>query len=188
MVLYKEVENGGEKKALTVNHMRKIQNLVTRFNRVTIKKQLYRIYTVVVAVPIILIGSFLLMYTHHMMGNYYKDLLKSDNDRVRNIMFDITREVYGISRDISFDAGVRNILSEEFESRQEYMRAVDRNEVLNRYAKNYAQISAIDIYTDNPYLSKYKQFICVDEETEKTVLIGAVGNGIHRVGEKALAE
>lgn len=153
---------------MTVNHMRKIQNLVTRFNRVTIKKQLYRIYTVVVAVPIILIGSFLLMYTHHMMGNYYKDLLKSDNDRVRNIMFDITREVYGISRDISFDAGVRNILSEEFESRQEYMRAVDRNEVLNRYAKNYAQISAIDIYTDNPYLSKYKQFICVDEETEKT--------------------
>ena len=139
-----------------------------RFNRVTIRKQLYRIYTVVVAVPILLIGSFLLMYTHHMMGNYYEDLLKSDNDRVRNILFDITREVYDISKDISFDAGVRAILSGEFESRQEYMRAVDRNEVLSRYAKTYAQISAIEIYTDNPCLSDYKQFICLDEETMQT--------------------
>lgn len=147
--------------------MKKMQSIAKNFSRVAIRKQLYRMYTVVVVVPILLIGSFLLMYTHHMMENYYEDLLKSDNDRVRNIMFDITREVYGISRDISFDAGVRNILSEEFGSRQEYMRAVDRNEVLNRYAKTYAQISAIEIYTDNPYLSKYKQFICVDGETEK---------------------
>ena len=110
-----------------VKDMGRIQNLITGFNRVPIKRQLYRIYTVVVVVPILLIGSFLLMYTHHIMENYYTDLLKADNDRVRNILFDITREIYGISRDISYDAGVRTILAEEFENRQEYMRAVDRD-------------------------------------------------------------
>ncbi|MDE5940395.1 MAG: sensor histidine kinase [Lachnospiraceae bacterium] len=148
--------------------MSRIQKLAMRFNRIPIRKQLYRIYTVVVVVPILLIGSFLLMYTHHMMENYYTDLLEADNYRVRNILFDITREVYGISRDISFDDGVRTILSGEFGSRQEYMRAVDRNEVLSRYASTYAEVSKIEIYTDNPSLSDYKQFVRIDENIEET--------------------
>ncbi|MDE7359420.1 MAG: sensor histidine kinase, partial [Lachnospiraceae bacterium] len=146
--------------------MNGILKLAMRFNRIPIKKQLYRIYTVVVVVPILLIGSFLLMYTYHMMGNYYTDLLEAENYRVRNILFDITREVYGISKDISFDDGVRTILAGEFENRQEYMRAVDRSEVLSRYASTYAEVSKIEIYTDNPSLSDYKQFVRVDGETE----------------------
>ena len=149
--------------------MRGIQKIVTRFNRVPIKKQLYRIYTAVVVVPILLIGSFLLMYTYHMMQNYYTDLLKADNYRVRNIFFDITREVYEISRDISFDDGVRTILADDFGGRQEYMRAVDSNEVLSRYASTYAEVSKIEIYTDNPSLSDYKQFVHVDESVRGTV-------------------
>lgn len=143
--------------------------MAQNFNRMPIKKQLYRIYTVVVVVPILLIGSFLLTYTHHMMENYYTDLLKADNYRVRNILFDITREIYEISRDISYDGGVRTILAGEFADRQEYMRAVDRNEVLNRYAKTYAEVSKIEIYTDNPSLSDYKQFVRMDEDVKETV-------------------
>lgn len=143
--------------------------MAQNFNRMPIKRQLYRIYTVVVVVPILLIGSFLLTYTHHMMENYYTDLLKADNYRVRNIFFDITREIYGISRDISYDDGVRTILAGEFADRQEYMRAVDRNEVLNRYANTYAEVSKIEIYTDNPSLSDYKQFVRMDEDVKETV-------------------
>ena len=146
-----------------------IQKLIARLNRLTIRRQLYRIYTVVVVVPILLIGSFLLMYTYHMMQNYYTDLLKADNYRVRNIFFDITREVYEISRDISFDSGVRIILADDFEGRQEYMRAVDSNEVLSRYASTYAEVSKIEIYTDNPSLSDYKQFVQMDESVKGTV-------------------
>lgn len=55
-----------------------------------------------------------------LMQNYYMDLLESDNYRVRNLLFDVTREVYGISRDISFDDGVRTILAGDFESRQAF--------------------------------------------------------------------
>lgn len=143
--------------------------MAQNFSRLTIKRQLYRIYTVVVVVPILLIGGFLLLYTNYLMQNYYTDLLKSDNYRVRNLLFDITREVYGISRDISFDDGVRTILSGEFDSRQEYMRTVDRNEVLNRYAKTYAEVSAIDIYTDNPCISNYKQFKQMDDDIRETL-------------------
>ena len=137
----------------------------TFFHNATIKRQLYTIYTAVVVVPILLLGVFLMMYTRHMMINYYLDLLKSDNYRVRTVLFDITMEVYGISKDISFDDGVRTILAEEFDRRQEYINAVDRNAVLSQYAETYAEVSKIEIYTDNPYLTDYKLFKRTSEET-----------------------
>lgn len=148
--------------------MKRMQSFVKNFSRVTIRQQLYRIYAIVVAVPILLIGSFLLAYTNHMLGNYYTDMVKSDNFRVKDIFFDITREVYGISKDISFDSGVRAILSEDFKTRRDYMEAVDQNEVLSRYAMTYAEVSEIEIYTDNPSLSDYKQFVGMDEEVRET--------------------
>ncbi len=137
----------------------------TFFHNATIKRQLYTIYTAVVVVPILLLGVFLMMYTRHMMINYYLDLLKSDNYRVRTVLFDITMEVYGISKDISFDDGVRTILAEEFDRRQEYINAVDRNAVLSQYAETYAEVSKIEIYTDNPHLTDYKLFKRTSEET-----------------------
>lgn len=137
----------------------------TFFHNATIKRQLYTIYTAVIVVPILLLGVFLMMYTRHIMTNYYMDLLKSDNYRVRTVLFDITMEVYGISKDISFDAGIRTILAEEFDRRQEYINAVDRNEVLSQYAETYAEVSKIEIYTDNPYLTDYKLFKRMSEET-----------------------
>lgn len=139
------------------------------FHRFKIKRQLYQIYTAVVVVPILLIGAFLIAYIHHLMVNYYTDLLHSDNYRVRNVLFDLTRELYGISREISFDGGVRGILSTEFERRQDYVSAVDDNEILSVYAQTYAQIAKIEIFTDNPYLFDYKQFVQVDEATTETI-------------------
>lgn len=148
--------------------MSKKRGISTFFHNATIKRQLYTIYTAVVVVPILLLGTFLMMYIYHMMVNYYMDLLKSDNYRVRTVLFDITMEVYGISKDISFDDGVRKILSEEFDKRQAYVSAVDSNAVLSQYAETYAEVSKIEIYTDNPYLMDYKLFKRTSEEIENT--------------------
>lgn len=148
--------------------MSKKRWISTFFHNATIKRQLYTIYTAVVVVPILLLGTFLMMYIYHMMVNYYTELLKSDNYRVRNVLFDITMEVYSISKDISFDDEVREILASEFDKRQEYVHAVDRNAVLSQYAETYAEVSKIEIYTDNPFLSDYKLFKRTSEEIENT--------------------
>lgn len=149
--------------------MNKKIRLASILNRVKIKRQLYIIYVAVMAVPIVLIGTFLLLYTYHQMVNYYTDLLKSDNHRVRNILFEFTTEVYNISKDIAFEDDIRKIVTGEFETWQDYIRAVDQHMALDRYVKTYGEISAIDIYTDNPALKEYKQFKQVDEEIENTV-------------------
>lgn len=126
------------------------------------------IYTAVIVVPLLLLGTYLMTYTARIMINYYTDLLKAENHRVRNLLFELTTDTYNVSKDIAFDLGIRRILAEDFDTTKDYMRAVDQNVLLDQCAKNYTEYSAIEIYTDNPTISNYKQFIRLDEDIMNT--------------------
>lgn len=134
------------------------------FNKAHIKQQLYLMYSIVVVLPILLIGMFLLVNNYRIMRNYYQDLLESDNHRVKNVLFEITTQIYNISENISFDNSVRKILTSNFTAQSECLDAVDRIDLLDYYMGNYAEISGITIYTDNPSISSYKQFEPVTPE------------------------
>lgn len=149
--------------------MSKRIRFISIFNRATIRQQLYFIYTAVIVVPLLLLGTFLLLYTRRIMVDYYTDLLRSENHRVRNLLFELTTDTYNVSKDIAFDLGIRSILTEDFASTRDYMKAVDQNVLLEQCAKNYSEFSAIEIYTDNPTISNYKQFVRLNEETMNTV-------------------
>lgn len=148
--------------------MIKKMKIASFFNRATIKKQLYMIYTAVIVVPLLLLGTFLLLYTARIMINYYTDLLKAENHRVRNLLFELTTDTYNVSKDIAFDLETRRILTEDFKTTQEYMRAVDQNVLLDQCSRNYTEFSEIEIYTDNPTISNYKQFVRLDEDIKNT--------------------
>ena len=139
------------------------------FNRASIKKQLYIIYTAVIVLPLLMLGTFLMVYTAHIMINYYTDLLRAENHRVRNLLFELTTDTYNVSKDIAFDFGIRKILTEDFATTKEYMSAVDQNVLLDQCAKNYTEFSAVEIYTDNPTISNYKQFVRLDEDIMNTL-------------------
>lgn len=151
------------------------------FHRAPIKQQLYMIYTAVIVLPMLLLGTFLLLYTGRIMIDYYVDLLRSENHRVRNLLFELTTDTYNVSKDIAFDLGIRKILTEDFDSTRDYMKAVDQNVLLDQCAKNYTEFSAIEIYTDNPTISNYKQFVRLDEEIMNTIWYqDAISNpGVH---------
>ncbi len=125
-------------------------------------------YAAVIVVPVVLIGMFLLLYTYRMMVNYHTDLLEADNHRVRNILFEITTQIYNISEDISFNQDIQEILTKEYAVQQDYKEAAARNGVLDGYEEIHTEISSIEIYTDNPTLVSYKQFRQVDEEIADT--------------------
>lgn len=134
------------------------------FSKATIKQQLYVMYTFVVVIPIILIGMFLLLNSYRMMSNYYKDLLESDNMRVRNILFEITTQIYNISENISFDNDIRKVLTDHYTTEADCQEAISRIDLLDYYMDNYAEISQIIIYTDNPAVTGYKQFAQAEPE------------------------
>lgn len=136
-------------------------------NKASIRQQLYTIYLVAVVVPIFLIGSFLVGNTYTILVNYHSDLLESDNLRVRNILYEITAQIYNISEEITFHEDVQGILTGRYGEPAWYYSAVDSLGVLDSYEKNYTEIQGIEIYTDNPYAQDYKQFVRIDQEVRE---------------------
>lgn len=134
------------------------------FSKAKIKKQLYLVYAAVVVVPIVLIGTFLMLNNYRMMVNYHEDLLEADNRRVKNILFEITTQIYNISEDISFDGNVQNLLTTQYADPSVCKLAVSQNVLLDNYLGAHTEIRKIDVYTDNHTFVGGKQFYPVNEK------------------------
>lgn len=133
-----------------------------------IRQQLYIIYMAAIFLPITIIGSFLLINTSKLLTNYHRDLLESDNLRVKTILFEITTQVYNISEDLAFDDAIKEVISSNYYFRSDLVKQVSDVSVLDNYNYNYAEIDDISIYTDNPTFMDYKQFHKAEDEIKET--------------------
>ena len=122
------------------------------------------IYFMAVFMPITVIGSFLLISTSNLLANYHRDLLKSDNVRMKTTLFEITTQIYNISEELAFDESIQDVISGAYSSRSDMAGRVSEVGIIDNYEYNYAEIENIEIYTDNPELMDYKQFHRADEE------------------------
>ncbi|MDL2302119.1 histidine kinase [Lachnospiraceae bacterium OttesenSCG-928-D06] len=152
--------------------MKKVDKNFTKikswFGKSNIRKQLYTIYFMALFLPIAIIGVFLLVNTNRILTNYHKDLVESDNLRVKTILFEITTQVYNISEELIYDTAIREILTNNYYiSFERESRASDIS-ILHSYVTNHAEIDGIEIYTDNATFSDYKQFRKVNDEIANT--------------------
>ncbi len=135
--------------------MRKLKNLLTRTG---IRQQLYFTYFTAMVVPIIIVGFLLCGNTYRILVDYHSDLLESDNQRVRSILYEITAQIYNISEDITFSEEIQGLLGGRYGETEWYYEAVDAVGIMDSYEAYYTEINDIRIYTDNPYAQNYKQF------------------------------
>lgn len=147
----------------------KLLNLLPEMmSKAKIKRQLYTIYMLAVFLPIVVLGGFLLFNTAKLLINYHKDLLESDNLRVKTILFEITTQTCNISENISSSAVLRNILVGEYQERNDFLTEANKYSDIDDYMSNYAEIDKIQIYTDNPDIDSYKQYVPVTKEIKET--------------------
>lgn len=145
--------------------MEKNHELFGFLHKSGIQKQLYTIYILAILIPVSLIGIFLVSNTYKLLTNYHKDLLESDNLRVRTILFEITTQVYNISEELSFNEEVVSLLKKRYAYEEEFMGAVNRHsEIVDNYGYHYMEIEQVEIYCDNPDICDYKQYHRVDKE------------------------
>lgn len=140
-----------------------IQEPLGFLKNANIKQQLYMIYVLAIFIPITLIGSFLLWNTNRLLTNYHRDLLESDNLRVKTILFEITTQLYNISEEITFDETVQDVLEQTYVQKEKQIDMINRNGILDNYVYNHSEIEQIEIYTDNPNVYEYKQYYMADE-------------------------
>lgn len=142
---------------------KKKNRIVALISKAKIRTQLYLIYTIAVFLPILTIGSFLMINTGNLLTNYYRDLLESDNLRVKTILFEITNQLYNISETISFEDALQDVLTSESSQKEDYTNPVLSYATINNYLTTHAEIEDITIYTDNPYAAEYIHFEYADE-------------------------
>lgn len=132
-----------------------------------IRRQLYIVYILAVFLPVILIGIFLVGNTYQLLTDYHRDLLESDNLRVRTILFEITTQAYNISEELSFNEEVLSMLKGKYPSEEAFVEMVNAHaSIVDNYMYHYTEIGQIDIYCDNPDIYTYKQYQGVDEVAE----------------------
>lgn len=135
----------------------------------SIRRQLYIVYMLAVFLPMLLIGIFLVSNTYKLLARYQRDLLESDNLRVRTVLFEITTQAYNISEELSFNEEVVSVLKGRFPSEEIFAEAVNSClPTADSYVNHYTEIEQIDIYCDNPDIYEYKQYHGVDEVTAET--------------------
>mgnify|MGYP002510749709 FL=1 len=134
-----------------------------------IRRQLYTISALAVFLPVLLIGVFLVGNTYKLLTSYHRDLLESDNLRVRTILFEITTQAYNISEELSFDKDVIAVLRRQYSTEEQFVETVNNcTAAIDNYMYHYTEIERIDIYCDNPDIRAYKQYHGVDGEIAGT--------------------
>lgn len=138
------------------------------FGKTKIKRQMYLVYVMALLVPLSIVGGLLLSFANQLLNDHYIELLQSDNRRVRSLLNEITIQAYSISSDVSVDASLKKLLTQEYESSSDFATFANEYKTLDELIYNNDEIHSIYIYTDNPTVKNYKQYHMVTEEIAAT--------------------
>lgn len=121
-----------------------------------LKKQLYKIFISSLLLPILVIGSILLYNNYNLLFKHHKDMIISDNLRVRSVIFEVTTFLTNLSDAISKDGGLYDLVATEYENFEDASAALNSFDLLKNTYRMYTQIASITLYTNNPTLFDYE--------------------------------
>lgn len=133
-----------------------------------VDKQLYITYICSILIPIAFIGVFLLFNTKSLLEKHYKQLVYSDNLRVKSILFDVTTNFYNISQNISTDISLYNLLQTDYEDSSAAQLACDNYKTISNYIITTPAIESIQIYHSNSTLTSSNHFKCISDPIKQT--------------------
>ena len=143
----------------------KVLSLVKRiFSYTKVKKQLYFIYLTALLVPILIIGSFLLLNSRKLLLNHYRNRVEVDNTRVKSIMFDVTTNTYNISDDLFLDRNLQTLLATRYNSTKQAITYYNNYNKINNYLQKNTFISSIELYIANPTIYEYGNYKVVTDD------------------------
>lgn len=114
-----------------------------------IQKQLYLVFMLAVAAPILALGSFITYQSVRLFYERAYEQLESDNLRARSILFDTTLTFYNISEDIVRSPELKLILQEVYLTPGEALEACQKYSAFEKILENNTAVSSLEVYTAN---------------------------------------
>ncbi len=134
---------------------------------IRVRQQLYRVYFLTL-LPLVLIGLLLIHSTRTQLEDYYIQLLRTDNSRVKALLSEITMKSYDVSNNICFDADLRKLLQASYDKNADFISAANQYTALNDLTFNSLEIASVYIYTNNPTVPVYQQFRQVTDDVRQS--------------------
>ncbi len=126
--------------------------------------QLRLLYLTTMLLPVLIIGTVLLVTTYTNQVQYYGKLLSSYNSGVRQTMYDLTTYIYNVSDSICYNENLSKLLSDEYENKTQFMTAYNNTTVVDPYVAKYTGIGEITIYSESDSVWTYGRIVKVGEE------------------------
>lgn len=157
-----------KKRGVSLKRLQQSERHIAGFQNQKIGRQLNIIYLVAIFIPILALGTFLMINTYSLLFNHHKDLLHTSNAGSKKILNEICNQVYNISDSIVYDQRTIEVLGGEYETELEFRDAVRNYTLIDSFIANYGQIGSITIYTTTPNAASFKNFKPVTEEVAGT--------------------
>lgn len=125
--------------------------------------QLRLLYLTTMLLPLLIIGTALLVTTYSNQTQYYGKLLSSYNSGVRQTMYDLTTYIYNVSDSICFNDNLSKLLSGDYENKTQFMTAYNNTTIVDPYVAKYTGIGEITIYSESDSVWTYGRIVKVDD-------------------------
>lgn len=119
-----------------------------------IQKQLYLVFMLAVAVPILALGTFITYQSVRLFYARAYEQLESDNLRAKSVLFDTTLSFYNISEDIVGNSRLKQILQEQYLTFEDAAAACLEFGEFEKILKNNTALASLEVYTTNPWIDR----------------------------------
>lgn len=133
-------------------------------NRLRIQKQLYLIFMVAVAIPVLTLGVFITYQSVKVLYERAYEQLESDNLRVKSVLFDTTLSFFNISEDIVENTQLKRLLQETYAHQEDALKVFSQYNDFEKILINNTAISSLEVYTANMSIGQTKYVKSADSE------------------------
>src|SRR5690554_5299880 len=131
-----------------------------------LKRQLYSVFILSLLLPIVVISSMLLYNNYKLLYTHHKDMVVSDNLRVRSVIFEVTTFATNLSDAIARDPALTSLISQTYLTPRESQPALDNFNLLEIVYRMYTPLASITLYTDNPTLPDYEHIKTISDANQ----------------------
>lgn len=129
-----------------------------------LRRQLYRIFITILLIPALIVGAYLLIYNYGLIYSHHSDMLKSDNLRVRSIIYDVTTSLTNICEIVASDQALHDVFSTSYSRKRDAQAELVDFTLLKDLYMRYSEVASIRLFTDNTSMVSYGHVVVINDE------------------------
>lgn len=142
--------------------------IIKVLSQAKVRRQLSTVYLAAVLLPVLIISVVILSSFQSVMNRQYQNLVDSDNQRVKSILFNATTNLYNLSDNLVSNSELLQLLQTEYSSTYEAVSACNQFSGFQNLLRNETSVSRLCIYSMNHSLGSSQYIQQVDANIQQT--------------------